>query len=200
MLLTEARFELKSLTPYDFVYAFLYFAAGLDKTDSPAAALTGEKVMDAQIDSLMPILDLVHRGTIHLRSAVDYSLHVYKHSILAAASLLCQRKETGLRPLWPESLVDITGYQLSEIEAVALSVWRLVNASNTENVQTKQREPMLSPGVLRTNVNVNNGATEARSSNAEDRRNVSERKGKDIEEKKRPTAGMKNVFELYMHC
>ena len=55
---------------------------------------------------------------------IDYSLNEHKHSLVAAACILCDRKQTGQYPLWNKMWADVSGYSLDDIRGVALTVWK----------------------------------------------------------------------------
>ncbi len=102
-------------------------------------------------------------------------MHTYKHSQLAAACIICQRKQERKAPLWPRVLATITGYSLEDLKTVAAAVWKCVR---------RDEKP-----VLESNRNFANQAV------ATDRGLDMGDEGKENEvEGKRPL----NVFELYI--
>lgn len=57
---------------------------------------------------------------------VDYQMQSFKLSAVAAACILCYRKEAGKKPLWPDSLEAISGYALEEIKDLAAKLWSYI--------------------------------------------------------------------------
>ncbi len=111
----------------------------------------------------------------HLIARIDYTLHSYKHSQLAAACILCHRKASQTTPLWPSVLTHITGYRLIDVRDIATKVWRCWHRDEKAVLGANVNFGNLSPGAELTAAAVEFGEEE--------------------DEEKRPL----NVYELYMH-
>ncbi len=113
LVLAELHFALKSLTVFDFVTVFSGYCSG--EVADPDEALT-------------EILDTSYSGSPRRTITLDYTMHRYRHSFVAAACILCYRKQMDAAPLWPESLATVTGYTIEAVETVALCIMKYADS------------------------------------------------------------------------